>query len=180
MTNRLTFGIDPGQTGAIAVLADGVPVGFIDMPTYARKAGGNEVDPFVLAARIRGVVMKHPGAYVHAVLEQVNAMPSIKGPDGKRRDMGASSGFRFGESFGTIKGVMGALGIAWIAIEPAKWKKLLGLTGCEKDVARTYAIQRYPMVAEQLCRKKDIGRADALLIATWSELTERVAHRPAA
>lgn len=170
MTNRLTLGVDPGQTGAIAALADGVPAGFIDMPTFARKAGGQQVDAASLAAKLRDVLMQHPGAYVVAILEQVNAMP----------DQGSASGFRFGQSDGIVRGVLGALGIGFVEVPPATWKRHLKLTGCEKDAARAQAIQRYPDAANDLGRKKDIGRADALLIALWGELTEQVAQRPAA
>ncbi len=170
MTNRLILGVDPGQTGAIAALADGVPAGFIDMPVYARKMGGNEVDPFALAVRVREIRERHPGAYVMAVLEQVNALPK----------QSSNSGFRFGQSDGIVRGVLGALGIRWIEVHPSVWKKRLGLAGTEKDVARTFAIQRYPEAAADLARKKDIGRADAALLATWAELAGQVAVRPAA
>jgi crossover junction endodeoxyribonuclease RuvC len=180
MTLRLTLGVDPGQSGAIAALADGVPAGFIDMPTKDRKAGGEEIDAPKLAAAIRGIVMQHPGAYVYAVLEQVSAMPG----------QGGSSMFRFGQSDGVVRGVLGALGILTIEVHPATWKKRLGLvekrerghkvTPAEKreakNLARLMAVRLYPQVAEQLARKKDIGRAEAALIARWAELTEQIAR----
>lgn len=166
MTLRLTLGIDPGQTGAIAALADGRPVAFIDMPTMARKAGGEQVDAQALAARIRELLADHPGAYPFAVLEQVSAMPG----------QGVTSMFRFGQADGAVRGVLGALGIGFIEVHPQTWKRYLRLTGADKDTARTMAIQRYPEAAEYLRRKKDVGRADALLIATWAVLTEQVAR----
>lgn len=169
MTLRLTLGIDPGQTGCIAALADGKPAGFIDMPTLPRKAGGESIDPFTLAKKLRDLLALHPGAYVIAVFEQVNALPK----------QGVTSGFRFGQADGTARGVVGALGIAFIEVPPQTWKKYLRLTGCDKDAARTLVIQRYPEVADLLRRKKDVGRADALLIALWSELTEQVGRRAA-
>jgi hypothetical protein len=165
MTLRLTIGVDPGQSGAIAMLADGASDGFIDMPTCSRKAGGQEVDAASLAASLRGVLQKHRGAYVVAVLEAVSAMPK----------QGVSSGFRFGESFGIVKGVLATLGIGYILVPPQMWKKHLRLTGCDKDAARTLVIQRFPACAESMKRKKDVGRADALLLAHWGELTEQVA-----
>jgi crossover junction endodeoxyribonuclease RuvC len=170
MTNKLTLGIDPGQTGAIAIIADGVPVGFIDMPTIPRKSSGEEIDCATLADRLRDILAAHPGARVRAALEQVNAMPSYGGAGVERRSMGATSAMRFGESFGAIKGVLGSLRISYEMVGAQAWKKKFGLIGTEKDVARTIAIQRYPEMASQLCRKKDIGRADALLIGTWCDL----------
>lgn len=169
MTMRLTLGIDPGQTGCIAALADGKPAGFIDMPTLARKAGGEQIDPLSLGDQLRSLIGMHPGAYVYAVIEAVSALPK----------QGSSSGFRFGQSDGMVRGVIGALRIPLIEVPAATWKRYLRLTGQEKDAARTMAIQRYPEVANLLARKKDIGRADALMIATWAEMTEQVARRAA-
>lgn len=164
MTLRLTIGIDPGQTGCIAAIADGQPAGFIDMPTVPRRAGGLQVDAATLAASLRGLMHAHSGAYIQAVIEQVNAMPK----------QGGSSIFRFGQSDGIVRGVLGALNIGYIEVPPQVWKRYLRLTGSDKDAARTHVIQRYPHLAAQLARKKDVGRADALLIALWAELAEQV------
>lgn len=169
MTLRLTLGVDPGQTGAIAAIADGVPVGFIDMPTVERKAGGQQVDAEKLGADLRALIAKHHGAYVYGVIEQVNALPK----------QGSASGFRFGQSDGIARGVLGALGIRLISVPPQTWKRYLRLTGLDKDAARLHVIQRYPALADQLKRKKDVGRADALLVALWAELTEQVARKAA-
>lgn len=165
MTLRLILGVDPGQTGAIALLADGRSEGFIDMPVNARRAGGSEVNAAELSARLRATLRQHPGAYVMAVLEAVSSMPR----------QGVTSSFRFGESFGIVKGVLAALGIGYILVPPQMWKKHLRLTGCDKDAARTLVIQRFPECAENMKRKKDVGRADALLLAHYAELTEQVA-----
>lgn len=166
MTLRVTLGIDPGQTGAVAVLVDGDFAEFIDMPTLPRPAGGCHVDAATLAARLREVVINAGGAHVFAVLEEVGAMPK----------QGVSSTFRFGESYGVVRGVLGALQISFRMVSPVQWKRSMALTGKEKDVARTVAIQRHPRAATHLARKKDVGRADALLIATWAYDTEQAAR----
>lgn len=167
MTLRVTVGIDPGQTGALAIVADRTLAKFIDMPVKPRPVGGGmQVDPFRLAAEVRGIFSEHPGAYVFGVLELVGAVTG----------QGSSSTFRFGESFGVIRGVLGGLGIQFIEVRPDRWKRYLGLTGKEKDEARILAIKRHPEAAPYLQRKKDIGRADALLIASWAEITEQVAR----
>jgi len=165
MTFRVTLGVDPGQTGAIAVLADGACAGFIDMPIMLRKAGGHEVNAAELANKLREIVRAHAGAYFIAIVEAVSAMPK----------QGVSSSFRFGESFGALKGVLGALNIPYRLVPPQMWKRHLRLTGCDKDAARTMVIQRFPEIAESMKRKKDVGRADALLLALWGETTEQVA-----
>lgn len=164
MTMRVVLGIDPGQSGAIAVVADGRFDRFIDMPTLPRAAGGLHIDDAQLAAVLRGVLHLHQGAYVFAVLEEVSAMPK----------QGITSTFRFGESFGVVRGTLGALGIPRIQVRPERWKRHLQLLGKEKDQSRTVAVQLYPEAAGQLLRKKDCGRADALLIASWAESTQQV------
>lgn len=167
MSLHLTFGIDPGQSGAVAVLVDGAFAEFVDMPTMPRPAGGHQIAAAELARTLRDIRQRHAGADVTAVLEAVSAMPG----------QGVSSMFRFGEGFGVIQGVLGALAIPVVLVHPARWKKSMGLTGREKDVARTVAMQRFPRAAAQLARKKDIGRADALLIAAWARGTEQTGRR---
>lgn len=162
-TFRLTLGVDPGQSGAIAAIADGEPAGFIDMPVLTRKAGGQIVDGATLASDLRALIRQHPGAHITAALEQVSAMPG----------QGVSSMFRFGQADGVVRGVLGALGIGLVEVSPQTWKGRMRLTGTAKDAARTQAIQRFPALAGALARKKDIGRADALLIALWACLTEQ-------
>lgn len=170
IAHRLVFGIDPGQSGAVVMLGDGVYEGFIDMPTMSRAAGGNEVNAAALADSLRSQLDVFRGAYFVAVLEAVSAMPK----------QGVSSTFRFGESFGVVKGVLGTLRIPLVLVPAATWKRRLGLWGAEKDAARTLAVQRFPKAASHLERKKDVGRADALLIAHWAELTEAVGPARAA
>lgn len=163
MTMRITLGIDPGVTGAIAILADGEPVRFVDLPAFDRPKGGRELDPFRLAAALRGVGQEHRGAAIFATLEEVGAFSGE----------GRTSGFRFGEGFGIVKGVLGSLGIAWTLARPQAWKKHFALIGTDKDQARIEAVRRYPHLSSALARKKDIGRADALLIARWAWETEQ-------
>jgi crossover junction endodeoxyribonuclease RuvC len=54
-------------------------------------------------------------------------------------------------------------------VTPQRWKKAAGLIGKEKDAARTLMIQQQPQIADQLTRKKDIGRADACCIAIYGK-----------
>lgn len=164
MTHRLTIGIDPGQSGALAFFADGEFDRFVDMPITPRRAGGMQINAASLADAVREVMRAHPGAYAVAVLEQVGAMPK----------QGVASTFRFGQSDGVVRGVLGALRIGFVEVPPQTWKRHHGLLGCDKDMARTKAIQRFPAAASALARKRDIGRADAILIALWAQMTEQV------
>ena len=51
-------------------------------------------------------------------------------------------------------------------VTPVSWKRSLNLPS-DKDAARRLAQQWYPKVADQLKRKKDEHRAEALLIAHY-------------
>lgn len=164
MTLTLTFGVDPGLTGAIATLVDSEPGPILDMPTF-HNGTANEVDALALAQFVRNVRAQHPGAYVTACIERVRAMPDRAG--GQVRKMGAQSSFNFGDGFGQVKAVFRVLGIDLVFVEARSWKSTMGLIGLDKDEARQLAIRRFPAVASQLKRVKDGGRADAQLIALW-------------
>lgn len=161
MTMRLTFGIDPGLSGAVATLIDGEPGPVLDMPTV-QVGDWREVDAATLAAWMRDQRSAHPGAYVSACLEKVGARPGD----------GGTSAFRFGDSYGQARAVLQVLGIPYSRAIPAVWKRRLGLLGTEKDAARLLAIRRFPSAEPQLKRKKDGGRADALLLALHHESTQ--------
>lgn len=177
MASRLTIGIDPGISGAIAVLADGEAGVIVDMPVL--KVGeNNEVDARQLALFIRAARDFHPQATVTAVIERVRAMPPKRGADGEERKAGPQSSFNFGDHYGKAKAVLELLGIPYTRAEPASWKRQFGLTGKPKDASRVLALQRFPDAAYQLTRKKDNGRADALLIALYGD--QRLASGAAA
>jgi crossover junction endodeoxyribonuclease RuvC len=151
----ITIGIDPGQTGAIAAIESGALAALHDMPTMARMHGkGQEVN----ASELSSILMEMRNAQPAVVfLETVSAMPG----------QGVSSTFHFGESVGVILGVCGALGLPVRRVRPQYWKKRAGIIGKDKDAARTLAIQSHPDFSDMLKRKKDCGRADAILIAEY-------------
>ncbi|RRU23597.1 hypothetical protein [Stenotrophomonas sp. 278] len=161
-TSRLTIAIDPGLKGAIAVLADGFPTAVLDMPTM-EVDGRTEIDARAIAVFIREQRAAHPGAEVLACIERVRAMPA------QGRKQGAQSSMNFGDNYGKAKAVLELLGIPTIRAEPLSWKRRFGLVGQDKDASRQLALKRYPAAAHLLTRKKDDGRADALLIALWAD-----------
>jgi crossover junction endodeoxyribonuclease RuvC len=145
----IRIGIDPGMTGAIAVLEGNILHACHDMPTVKARNGKNQVNIPELASILR----QYRGETVF--LEAVHAMPG----------QGVTSCFNFGMGFGAIQGIVQTLGIPMHLVTPQKWKKAAGLIGSDKDYARTKALQLYPDA--DLARKKDIGRADAILIARY-------------
>jgi crossover junction endodeoxyribonuclease RuvC len=151
----MIIGIDPGITGALFFYSeDGKEV--YDMPIMQKSSGkGNQINPYELANLLDQIYARESKVY----LERVNSMPN----------QGVASMFSFGKSAGIIEGVLAALKIPVVMVTPNKWKKKAGLTGKDKDAARTLAIQLYPDLSDQLSRKKDIGRADAILIAHFGK-----------
>lgn len=158
-------GIDPGITGALALLNDDLTVVAVkDMPTVTN--GKKQEINTVELGNILEYWNYNPGLIV--ILEEVGARPTrFKGEDGQmhERKGGTTSAFTFGDSFGCVRGVCGALKIPLIRVTPQSWKSRCGLIKKPKDVARTIAQQLYPEV--DLSLKKHGGRADALLIARF-------------
>lgn len=173
MTLRLAFGVDPGNSGAIAVVADLQPVGFLDMPTEARQSGkGHIIDGHKLGALIRGAMIQHRGAHVVAAIERVGAMRKGEGAP----TQGTTSAFTFGQADGIARGVIRCLGIQLVSVEPSQWKRHHGLIKAEKDASRQLVLLRYPDLASELARIKDQGRAEALLVALYALETEAFAR----
>jgi len=147
------IGIDPGLSGAIAILKDDLTlIDVFDMPVMMLRKGKNQVNAAALWQKLAGNTAKlQPTAY----LENVHPMPKE----------GVSSVFSFGRSMGVIEGVLASLNIPVVLVSPQHWKARAGLKGAEKDMARTLAVRLYP--AADLSKKKDIGKADAILIARY-------------
>lgn len=148
----IVAGIDPGLTGAIALAGDGY-LAVEDMPVM-----GSGRQKVVNGAALTGTLKGwRPDV---AVIERVHAMPK----------QGVVSSFRFGQALGTVEGIVLGLGISVRYVTPQTWKKHFHLSS-DKEMSRMAAIRFYPRIADQLSRKKDDGRAEALLIARWFEET---------
>lgn len=160
----MILGIDPGQTGALALVdSEGEYLALWDMPVTERSSGkGKEVNAFLLADIVdeAATAASGQGEALDVVIERVGAMPG----------QGVTSMFNFGRSLGVVEGVIASMGLPYRWALPNRWKRAQGLTGRDKDAARTVAIQRFPEARQELTRKKDIGRADALLIAHYGAM----------
>jgi crossover junction endodeoxyribonuclease RuvC len=151
----MILAFDPGLTGAIAVInpATGHLEQVIDLPSMEKTHGkGRQLDPYLLGT----ILSAFPQECV-AGIERVAPMPG----------QGVTSMFGFGHTLGIIEGMCAARRYPTLFVLPQRWKKHFGLWKKEKDAARTTAIRLYPHMAEMLTRKKDINRADAILIATY-------------
>lgn len=155
MSGRVYLGFDPGMAGAVAAIyPDGEAVVF-DMPTVATVRTRREVVARELANIVAPLAV---GGDAVAVLEQPFALPMEA----------RQTTLAIGRNAGIIEGVLAALGIPYESIRPDKWKPAMGLPkGALKDASRARAMALFPALAERLSRKKDDGRAEALLLAEW-------------
>lgn len=145
-------GIDPGATGAIALLDEnGGFLNFIDYPG----------SPAALWPLLLGLFKN-----IHvklAVLELVHSMPK----------QGVSSSFKFGTNFGIWEMACAAMGWPTELITPQRWRKILDSSvpqKPEKEDLRQYALRRWPEAAQFLAHKKDHGRSEALIMAAYARL----------
>ena len=150
------IGIDPGLSGAIAILDNNKVVGIYDMPVMAEgKKNKRQLNSAQLVNIIKDNI--NTKEEITVVVEQVNAMPG----------QGVTSMFNFGQTFGAIKGVCAALNLSIFFVRPSKWKRHFELINSSKDSSRTKVIEMYPSLSRQLSKKKDVNKSDAILIARF-------------
>lgn len=146
------MGIDPGFSGAIAVLDKDLKIDFVmDMPII--KVGKKrELDEAKL-----GMIFKMWKAKPITVgLEKSQTMPN----------QGIVSSGRYMASYGFLRGLCVGNGIPYHLIQPQSWKKvMMPDMGKEKGASIQKVSQLYPELS--LTRVKDHGIADAVLIARY-------------
>lgn len=148
---RFFAGIDPGVNGAVGLVReDGSFAAVLDMPTLTATTGRRQIDPAGLA----GILREHAPRFV--LVERV----------GPRPGEGAVGAFAFGQTYGGILAVLATLGMPHDVVMPANWKRKAGIPpGAPKDASIAQALRLLPDAAPHLSRKKDDGRAEALLLA---------------
>jgi len=165
-SGRVTIGVDPGLSGAIAFYRqhDGM-MKIYDMPTRAKggtHATRKEIDPYELS-----FIVKKFALYADiAVIEDVGAMV-YRDASGFKRGQGAAQSFAFGKAAGVVIGVIAAHGIRIQPVLPAVWKSLYGLSR-DKDKSRVKATNMFPRNSDDFTRKKDADRAEAALLAYFA------------
>ena len=150
------IGIDPGLSGAIAVLENNKVLNIFDMPVMSEgKQNKRQLNSALLVNFLKESIKDNEEVAI--VVEQVNAMPG----------QGVTSMFNFGQTFGAIKGICAALEFPIFFVRPSKWKKHFELINSPKDASRTKAIEMYPKLSKELAKKKDVNKSDAILIARF-------------
>ena len=140
------IGIDPGKSGALAVLREDGKVTIFKFEELAYDLILRDI-----------ANSKQRSA---CVLERVSAMPK----------QGVTSMFNFGVNFGFIQGLLTAHNIPFELVTPRKWKSEFGITA-DKNSSITVAQRLFPAVSllrTEKCKKPDDGIAEALLLAEYA------------
>lgn len=141
------LGIDPGFSGAW---------GLIDHNGKYQSCGDMlHGEKFIFSRLIHAEISQAIDKQdVEIIVEAVHAMPK----------QGVSSTFNFGVAYGGIIATIERLNSPWHLVTPQKWKKALKLDS-DKNKSLEMARELWPLAP--LSRKKDNGRAEALLLAEF-------------
>ena len=143
-------GVDPGKTGALAIISE--DENFIHIIDWD--------EPPILW----GNLTKFPN-WAHTkmvVIEKVHSMPG----------QGVSSSFKFGTNYGQWQMALSALSVPYAEITPQRWRKILDSsvpTKPSKEDLRQFALRRFPKATDFISKKRDEGRAEALIIALFAK-----------
>lgn len=152
--SSIIAGIDPGKTGALAILYPDGSAEFFDVPRDTVK--GKDVPAWSAWQEEWGAALSLAGVDT-VVIENVASRPG----------QGVSSMFKFGRTLGFVHAIVLSVrprpSIHFIT--PGQWKGKLGLLNSSKGASREKAVNLYPTTAAKLKRVKDDGRAEALLMA---------------
>lgn len=122
-------------------------MGCIDIPSI-----DDRIDVLSLNTELRRMIPA--GDDFSITIEDVGVMPG----------QGISSTGRFMRAAGSIETVGILMAKKVLMVRPQAWKKVLGVTA-DKETSLSLARELFP--AASLLRKKDHGRAEALLIAEY-------------
>nr|XP_043637843.1 Holliday junction resolvase MOC1, chloroplastic [Erigeron canadensis] len=158
------IGVDPDVSGALAVLKTddfGFSAQVYDSPNVKVLVGNRirrRMDTKAMVQLLRSLDIP---IGTTAYIEQSLPYPG----DGKQ---GWWSG---GFNYGLWIGVLLASEVSVVPVPSARWKQEFKLSGNgkTKDDSRALACTLFPMLSSSLKRKKDHGRAEALLIAAYGK-----------
>ncbi len=168
MTLRVLLSIDPGVTGASAIFKDGeldrvtrLPV-LKTLKTARSKQRERQKTESVFQVhdfidQVRQTMRDNQGAYFTAVIERVgtNAIGQA----------GLISICKLVSIAHAMEGVLLALGWDVVWVQPAVWKRHMGLLGQDKQASRAKASELYPWL--KLETKVSADLAEAVLIGVY-------------
>lgn len=151
----IVMGIDPGMTGALAVIAQGKLVAVEPMPTYDGRVDGQEIDTML-------------GEYEPDCVYVENTQPMPKN--------GSIANYSLGLNTGIVIGAVTSNRFRLVRVRPVDWKRKMGLIGKDKNASRGLARELFPDFADRYRRVRDDGMAEACLIARYGVFNEMATH----
>ena len=145
----MILGIDPGLDGGISII-NGNSIELLE--TIPTEPKGGFIKRQVDAQKLSNILRVYPISVCY--LERVASRPG----------QGVGSVFSFGDTYGCIRGVLGALNIPTYTVAPQTWKKELKISS--KDDSLKAIKELYPLLK---MRKKDHNIAEALLLALYGK-----------
>lgn len=149
MNGMFWAGIDPGQSGGIAMMTHDGGI----HPEQIWKMPETEAD---LAALFRNHLV---GQTQCAMLEKVHSMPK----------QGVASSFKFGMGYGLLRGMLIAFEIPFDDVPPVTWQRFAHcLTHGDKSISKAKAQQLFPhlritnhtadaILLAKYCRERSLG-----------------------
>ena len=152
MTGQRVIGVDPGQSGGLAIVHNGRLVKGIRMPVIEIR-GKKILDARAVGEWLGDCLVPFDAA----VIEAVHAMPN----------QGVTSSFQFGRMLGAIESLVYSYGRPVTYVAPAMWKKAMGLDTSKQNSIDSAKL-KFGDAADQLIRRKaDDGIAEAALLAAY-------------
>lgn len=142
----LVLGVDPGQSGGLALMDRAGKLQFAESMPVLRNAV-----PTVDVRQLGHLLAGHHEVF--AYVERAQAMPR----------QGVSSSFNYGVIFGSILTALADLGIGYELVSAAAWKRSLGLAS-DKRESIDRVRQLYPTFP---VKRSEDGIAEAVLIARY-------------
>ena len=145
---------DPGLHGSVAVLdTTGAVLALCDTPTVVIRVQRGTRQVYDAPGLVE-LLRPYAGLHSHVMIEEAQPMPG----------QGTRSTFTTGYGMGIWVGILATLVLPYTTVRPQVWKRALRLSR-DKEASRLRAIQLFP--GADLRRKKDHGRAEALLLAYY-------------
>lgn len=160
---KAVVGIDPGATGAAAVLDLDSSLLLI----YA-DPGGREIPAHARAQWLEESLRPYPTTSITVAIE-APPMGWRGSPDAPHAGASTSSMAKLNRNAGVWEGIAAAMGLSYSYVAAISWKSAMGLKGKEKGDSLIVARREFPWAASYFAYKtKDVGKADAALIALYA------------
>jgi hypothetical protein len=155
------LGVDPGLKGAL---------GFVDLSDDGMNVLGVEVFDMPVAEFVDGRPVPCPRG-VRRLLDELRPDLVVLEHVESRPGSGSVSEWRFASGFGAVLAVcqtaFGADDARVHLVRPRLWKERMGLSS-DKSASLDLARATFPDAADLLSRKRDDGRAEALLLVEYA------------